>query len=415
MKNKGFSLVELIVVIAIMAILVGVAVPVYSSYIEKSQKAKDEQMIDEIKHAIEIAGAAATFAEGESGYIVLSTTGVSKVEGENLKKVLAETFGANYMNDLKLSYGDWASNGLYNNLTPESAYAVKNSSYLTGLRADDLLADVEIMTGMAQNLVTVLGSGSGMTEGMTLSGMFTKDDGTCVLDATAAKYGVTKEEGQTWEQWAAQSPANNAAYSNLLVLAAADESEQFMSTMGQDDQYQMSGASNMILEFSSFYAYAAVTPEFSATLDTYMAHLNGDTTIPGLAPVTDASTGAAWYNQLKAAAGDGYTAYEATLNGGQAFVDQAGFLSIMAGIGNPSKEQAGSIGADLSNSNLFTDGIVNDMYNDYLDGVNALGGFYDPAYDGYGEWDLGLEDGNVAIMFAVRDGALVILSSLPNA
>ena len=30
MNNKGFSLVELIVVIAIMAILVGVAVPVYT-------------------------------------------------------------------------------------------------------------------------------------------------------------------------------------------------------------------------------------------------------------------------------------------------------------------------------------------------------------------------------------------------
>ena len=51
MKNKGFSLVELIVVIAIMAILVGVAVPVYSSYIEKANAAKDEQLLGEINSA----------------------------------------------------------------------------------------------------------------------------------------------------------------------------------------------------------------------------------------------------------------------------------------------------------------------------------------------------------------------------
>lgn len=54
MKNKGFSLVELIVVIAIMAILVGVAVPVYTSYIEKANAAKDEQLLGEINSAFAI-------------------------------------------------------------------------------------------------------------------------------------------------------------------------------------------------------------------------------------------------------------------------------------------------------------------------------------------------------------------------
>ena len=34
-KNKGFSLVELIIVIAIMAILVGIMVPVLMHFIEK--------------------------------------------------------------------------------------------------------------------------------------------------------------------------------------------------------------------------------------------------------------------------------------------------------------------------------------------------------------------------------------------
>ena len=50
--NKGFSLVELIVVIAIMAILVGVAVPVYTSYIDKAEDAKVTQYKEELERAI---------------------------------------------------------------------------------------------------------------------------------------------------------------------------------------------------------------------------------------------------------------------------------------------------------------------------------------------------------------------------
>ena len=57
MKNKGFSLVELIVVIAIMAILVGVAVPVYTSYIEKAQKASDEQYLADVVYAAQLFAA----------------------------------------------------------------------------------------------------------------------------------------------------------------------------------------------------------------------------------------------------------------------------------------------------------------------------------------------------------------------
>lgn len=53
-NNKGFSLVELIIVIAIMAVLVGVLAPAYLRYVEKSRKSADIQAIDSIMIAMEV-------------------------------------------------------------------------------------------------------------------------------------------------------------------------------------------------------------------------------------------------------------------------------------------------------------------------------------------------------------------------
>lgn len=62
--DGGFTLVELIVVIAILAILAGVAVPAYSGYIEKANTAADEQLLS----ALNTAFAAACTINGENNY-----------------------------------------------------------------------------------------------------------------------------------------------------------------------------------------------------------------------------------------------------------------------------------------------------------------------------------------------------------
>lgn len=51
-NNKGFSLVELIVVIAIMIVLVAVLAPVLSKYVEQSRRATDVQNANTIAEAI---------------------------------------------------------------------------------------------------------------------------------------------------------------------------------------------------------------------------------------------------------------------------------------------------------------------------------------------------------------------------
>jgi len=55
MNNKGFSLVELIIVIAIMAVLVGVLAPQFLKYVEQSRVQKDESACGEVNNAVKIA------------------------------------------------------------------------------------------------------------------------------------------------------------------------------------------------------------------------------------------------------------------------------------------------------------------------------------------------------------------------
>ena len=52
LTNKGFSLVELIIVIAIMAVLVGVLAPQFLKYVERSRKSTDCQNATSIVTAL---------------------------------------------------------------------------------------------------------------------------------------------------------------------------------------------------------------------------------------------------------------------------------------------------------------------------------------------------------------------------
>jgi type IV pilus assembly protein PilA len=54
-NNDGFSLVELIVVIAIMAVLVGVLAPSLTRHVDKTREAKDDQNLDGLAAAMTTA------------------------------------------------------------------------------------------------------------------------------------------------------------------------------------------------------------------------------------------------------------------------------------------------------------------------------------------------------------------------
>ena len=70
LNNKGFSLVELIIVIAIMAVLIGVLAPQYLRYVERSRVATDQDNIAAIESACQVWG-----SETDTTLTDLFTTG----------------------------------------------------------------------------------------------------------------------------------------------------------------------------------------------------------------------------------------------------------------------------------------------------------------------------------------------------
>lgn len=84
-NNKGFSLVELIVVIAIMAVLVGVLAPQLIKYVEKSREATDIQTCDNIATALK------TYYADEEVAATATTTTVTVTLGKTELGTAADT------------------------------------------------------------------------------------------------------------------------------------------------------------------------------------------------------------------------------------------------------------------------------------------------------------------------------------
>ena len=144
-NNKGFSLVELIVVIAIMAVLVGVLAPQLIKYVEKSREATDIQNCDSIATALKTYY---SDKENATGNVVVKVTkGAAPTMTVNGTADTAMTALDNAgLKETELKGSGWGTAGVeitYATGTGKITYKASSDYYTANGTTDDQIKPIE--------------------------------------------------------------------------------------------------------------------------------------------------------------------------------------------------------------------------------------------------------------------------------
>lgn len=181
-KTEGFTLVELIVVIAILGILAGIGTVGYSGYVKKANMAADQALIGEIKQALTLAYYS---NPGEvEGVVALSLDAAPDCGGNvSLEEALTKAFGEGWQNreDLRLKSDEW--NSIFRN---SGFYGDSN-----GLT--DLVTTVDKLTGALSGALDFIEGGEGFNAYMEELGVADDDND---AKANAAVFYVADKTSQ---------------------------------------------------------------------------------------------------------------------------------------------------------------------------------------------------------------------------
>ena len=238
--KAGFTLVELIVVIAILGILAGVGTVGYSGYIKKANMAADQQLAAGVKNALELA--TYTNPAGLTGGVVLSTEeGGTKyldatgnvVTSGNIVSAIEAAFGANP--DLRLKYSGWA--GAKTTANAIAHFKTWEGTALEGLvSGDDLVTpsfknEVDELYDLIETTSIEVGDGLGVSGAELIKGAASLTMGSTALNSPEAfasawgsmnwdsKYLMKDSDGSSYN---ADSIQSSDAGTELLQNAVAN-------------------------------------------------------------------------------------------------------------------------------------------------------------------------------------------------
>lgn len=405
-RTEGFTLVELIVVIAILGILAGVGTVGYSGYIKKANMAADQQLISQMENAVLLHNYSDMFAAkagaGVLGYVVVTeeADGEASAEAKGadpastyMADAMAAAFGADWENALALSYGKWNATSALNSMANNDyAGSVKDSTYFTKQGTKVLLGEVQNAVGKLTNLITGKLEGTGSTiedlvgkadealfgnttpgeNAVTINGLMGKNgtyDQNTLANATVFAL-ASKIASDADKQKIIGAFSNFDAGTDYLTLAYNSHTEP-----NEDDKFLANRNNNKEYLYDVAHTYAA--------LEALVAHVENDSVTARFQELNTTGFSAtsaiavrqnleeACYDILnicfEANGGDGldeyWNYYTPGENGkSQAQLDAEAYLGIMNSVADASEDYV----EDLSNANLFAEADVANTVDSYL-------------------------------------------------
>lgn len=250
--TRGFTLVELIVVIAILGILAGIAIPVYSNYVNKANEAADQQLIGAVNTAFaaaclehgvdakDVAGAelAYTAAEDDKTYI----TGLESVDGLDLTQ-MNESFKKFFGDNDQTALRYYKEGDIFFNPSPDPQAGTFSANKGTGGRPG--IQDITSVDNGDSTTFTLT-----RTDGTTLEFTVDNDDLEAITNSTFGSMEMGDLMGDVGHVVNAVHEVLNGT-SALKKLIGAENLEKYGLT-GSDDKTALSNA--LVLATAEQYA-----------------------------------------------------------------------------------------------------------------------------------------------------------------
>lgn len=342
-NHEGFTLVELIIVIAILAILSTGAIAGYSAYVEKANITADKALIAEIKNVLTMAYYSGNIPSDYEGCIVLSSGGAEiKGDAEKIEEVMKDAYGENWKQALSLKYSGWKG-------ASPSAY---NGSGYYG-KEDVVMAQIGNMTGALSDVLkkgtNLIGTGF---EGFLEDYHMTKDSDPTAVSNAAVLY-------------VAQETAKNKELISQVVTANKTNPNAIFTELTAKG---VSSAAALSVIMAGIQGFALATDQ---TFDVNFSESMSDpqqalASIGQALDVMDKSEMTVYFD-------------------GQSAKDLEGYISVMETVNN----NKGIVDGNLGSANCFTDGTVEGL----LRGYSALG-----------KMNVTTQDGQIAIGFVTAGG-----------